>query len=67
MGVLREAVQDRTALLIIIIFKEIILKLLQLKANVNHIILAVSYRAELLEQQIKAKEKEVSIHYLLNY
>jgi mannose-1-phosphate guanylyltransferase len=34
-------------------------------ANVNHIILAVSYRAEMLEQEIKAKEKEVSIHYII--
>ncbi len=56
-----------TALLLIIIFKEIIFKSFQLKANVNHIILAVSYRAEMLEQEIKAKEKEVSIHYLSSY
>jgi len=36
-------------------------------ANVNHIILAVSYRAEMLEQQIKAKEKELGIKITISH
>ncbi|CAG2178568.1 unnamed protein product, partial [Oppiella nova] len=37
------------------------------QANVKHIILAVSYRAELLEKEIKAKEQELGITITISH
>jgi len=37
------------------------------QAGVDHVILAVSYRAEMLEREIKAKEEQVCIDWKLIY
>lgn len=42
-----------------------VILLVLIQAGVQHVILAVSYRAELLEKEMKEQEKRVSNIYIL--
>lgn len=48
----------------LVVTVECLISIVYFKVGVTHVVLAVSYHAEMLEQELKAQEQKVKLHLL---